>query len=138
MSNSEDLKIKTSDIKNSSFKELSIIKNFIFWVDFIPQGGKQNNAIFARPFNNQNAIPQQLTAEKFLIKSNFHGYGGKSYQCVEVNDQIYLVWIDQISKALWLRILEVQKVVSQNDNEYFLLNTKPRQLTEAIESNFDN
>ena len=48
----------------------------------------------------KNAIPQQLTGDNFYIKSNFHGYGGKSYQCKEVNDQIYLIWIDQISKAL--------------------------------------
>ena len=55
--------------------------------------GLNNNALFARPFNDKNAIPQQLTGENFYIKSNFHGYGGKSYQCIDINDQIYLVWI---------------------------------------------
>ena len=79
-----------------------------------------------------------MTSDNFSIKSNFHGYGGKSYQCIEFNDQIYLVWIDQISKALWLRILKVQQVVSKNDNEFFLSDTKPIQLTEAKESNFDS
>ena len=137
MSNIENLKIKKSDIKNSTFKELSIIKNFIFWVDIISEGKNNNNAIFARPFNDKNAIPQQLTGNNFYIKSNFHGYGGKSYQCIEINNQIYLVWIDQISKALWLRILKVKEEVLENENGYFLCDTKARQLTEPIESNFD-
>ena len=138
MSNEENLKISKSNINNSSFKELSIIKKFIFWVDIVPDGEIYKNAIFTRPFNDRNAIPQQVTGNNFFIKSNFHGYGGKSYQCIEVNDQIYLVWIDQISKALWLRILKVQEIVPENNNEYFLFDIKPRQLTEAMESNFDN
>ena len=137
MSHSENLKIKKSDIKNSSFEELSIIKNFIFWVDIIPNGKTHNNALFARPFNDKKAIPQQLTGDNFYIKSNFPGYGGKSYQCIEVNDQIYLIWIDQISKALWLRIFTVHEIAPGNFNGYFLCDNKPRQLTEAIESNFD-
>ena len=87
MSNSENLKIKQTDIENSSFKELSIIKNFIFWLDSIPSGKTRNNAIFARPFNDKNAIPQQLTGDNFYIKSNFHGYGGKSYQCIRTSSQ---------------------------------------------------
>ena len=45
MSNSENFKKKQSDIKNSSYKELSIIKRFIFWVDIIPDGKTNNNAI---------------------------------------------------------------------------------------------
>ena len=137
MSNAENSKIKNSDINNSSFKELSIIKKFIFWVDTISDGKTNNNAIFARPFNDKNAIPQQLTGDNFYIKSNFHGYGGKSYQCIEVNNQIYLVWIEFISKALWFRILKYQEVVPENDNGYFLCDSKPRQLTEKTESNFD-
>ena len=137
MSNSENLKINKSDIKNLSFKELSIIKKFIFWINIIPDRQKYKNAIFARPFNKKNAIPQQLTDNNFFIKSNFHGYGGNSYQCLEVNEEIYLVWIDQISKALWLQILKDQAVDPKNDNGYFLCDTKPRQLTKAIEGNFD-
>ena len=137
MSKAENLKIKKSDIKNSSFKELSIIKNFIFWVDIIPNGKTHNNAVFARPFNDKNAIPQQLTGDNYYIKSNFHGYGGKSYQCININDQIYLVWIDQLSKALWLLILKAKEIVPENDNRYFLCDNEPKQLTEVIESNFD-
>ena len=108
MSNFDNLKINKSNIKKISFKELSIIKNIIFWVDSISCEQTNKNAIFVRPFNDKNAIPQQLTGDNFYIKSNFHGYGGKSYQCIEVNDQIYIIWIDQLSKALWLQIFKVQ------------------------------
>ncbi len=137
MNDSENLKIKKGDIKNSSFKELSIIKKFIFWVDILPDGKTYNNAIFTRPFNKKNSIPQRLTGDGFYIKSNFHGYGGNSYQCIEVQDKIYLIWIDQISKALWLKILKVQEAFPINGNGYFLCDIKPIQLTESIESNFD-
>ena len=136
MSNAKNLKIKQIDKKNISFKELSLIKNIIFWVDIIPDDQIHKNAIFTRPFNNQNASPQKLTGDNFYIKSNFHGYGGKSYQCIEVHDQIYLIWIDQLSKAIWLKIFRVKDLVSANDNEYLLCDMEPRQLTESIEINF--
>ena len=137
MSNAKNFKIKQSDTKKISFKELSIIKNFIFWVDMIPNEQTQKNAIFARPFNDKNAIPQNLTGDNFYIKSSFHGYGGKSYQCIEVHDQIYLIWIDKLSKAMWLKIFRVQDVLPENDNEYLLCNMEARQLTESFEINFD-
>ena len=50
MSNAKNLKIKQSDIKKISFKELSLIKNMIFWVDTVPEEQTHKNAIFARPF----------------------------------------------------------------------------------------
>ena len=137
MTNTENFKIKQTKINNVSFKELSIIKDLIFWVDILPEGQTYKNAIFVRPFNDKNAIPQQLTGDNFYIKSNFHGYGGKSYQCIEVHDQIYLIWIDQISKALWFQIFKFHELVPKNDNQYFLRDTKAEQLTESIESNFD-
>ncbi len=136
MSNVGNVKIKQSDTKHISFKELSIIKNIIFWVDNVHDERKYKNAIFARPFNDKNAIPQQLTGDNFYIKSNFHGYGGKSYQCIEVHDQIYLILVDQLSKAIWLQILKVKEIVS-NNNEYLLCEQKSRQLNEATEGNFD-
>ena len=100
MSNSDNLNIKEKNIQNISFKELSIIKSIIFWVDIIPLENTTKNAIFARPFNDKNAIPQQLTSDNYHIKSKFHGYGAKSYQCIEVDDQIYLICDDQLSKAM--------------------------------------
>ena len=137
MSNAKNLKINQIDKKKISFKELSLIKNMIFWVDIIPDNQTNKNAIFAKPFNDKNAIPQKLTGDNFYIKSNFHGYGGKSYQCIEVNDQIYLIWVDQLSKAMWLQILRVQEKVPKNDNEYLLCDMEPIQLTESIKTNFD-
>ncbi len=137
MNNAKNLKIKQIDKKNISFKELSLIKNMIFWVDIIPDDQTHKNAIFSKPFNDKNAIPQKLTGDNFYIKSNFHGYGGKSYQCIEVNDQIYLIWVDQLSKAMWLQILRVQEKVPKNQNEYLLCDMEPRQLTESMKINFD-
>ena len=83
MSNVQNLKIHKSNTRKISFKELSLIKNMIFWVDIIPGDQTHKNAIFAKPFNDKNAIPQKLTGDNFYIKSNFHGYGGKSYQCID-------------------------------------------------------
>ena len=138
MSNAENLKIKKKDIKNQSYKELSIIKNIIFWVDSISEGQENKNAIFARPFGDKNARPQQLTEDQFYIKSNFHGYGGKSYQCIEFQEKIYLVWVDQLSKAIWIEIFKVQELMLQNKNEYLVCDTKAKQLTESIDCNFDS
>ena len=137
MSNFDNLKIKKSNIQKISFKELSIIKNIIFWVDSISCEQTNKNAIFVRPFDDKNAIPQQLTGDNFYIKSNFHGYGGKSYQCIEVNDQIYIIWIDQLTKALWLQIFKVQDLIPNYKSEYLSCDNGPRQLTKSIESNFD-
>ena len=86
MRNMQNLKNKQRDIKKTSFKELSLLRNMIFWVDIIPEEQSKRNAIFARPFNEKKATPQKLTGDNFYIKSNFHGYGGKSYQCLEVNN----------------------------------------------------
>ena len=36
MSNVETLKISKSDIQNSSFQELSLVNNLVFWVDNKP------------------------------------------------------------------------------------------------------
>ncbi len=138
MTNAKNSKVNQSDIKNASFKELSFVKNLIFWVDVIPDKQKHKNAIFARPFNNKESIPQQLTGDNFYIKSSFHGYGGRSYKCLEVHDQIYLIWIDQISKALWLKIFNLREKVPKNDKAYLVCGTKPRQLTKVIDGNFDN
>ena len=46
MTNAENFKIKQTKINNISFKELSIIKDFIFWVDILPDAQTYKNAIF--------------------------------------------------------------------------------------------
>ena len=79
MSNHDKLKVRQTESKKISFKELTIIRDTIFWIDVVGEG-QNENAIFARPFNVKEAFPQQLTNKKYNIKNNFHGYGGKSYR----------------------------------------------------------
>ena len=93
MSNDDNLKVRQKVFKKKAFKEFTIISNTIFWIDDVGEVQNQNG-IFARPFNEKNAFPQKLTSEKFYIKNNFHGYGGKSYTCINFKNNIYLIWID--------------------------------------------
>ena len=72
--------------KKPVFNQISFLKNIIFWVDIVKKGEIYIHSIFARPFNQEESKIQKLTGDKFNIKSNFHGYGGKSYQCLEVDD----------------------------------------------------
>ena len=81
MSNDDNLKVRQTDSKKKSFKELTIIRDTIFWIDVVGEG-QNENAIFARPFNDKKGYPQKLTSQKFHIKNKFHGYGGKSYKCI--------------------------------------------------------
>ena len=58
MSNDDQLKLKKTLSKKKDFKELTIIRDIIFWIDEV--GEVQNeNAIFARPFNEKEAFPQK-------------------------------------------------------------------------------
>ena len=81
MSNDHKLKVRQNVSKKIAFKELTIIRDTIFWIDVVGEG-QNENAIFARPFNDKEAFPQKLTSKKYNIKNNFHGYGGKSYKCI--------------------------------------------------------
>ena len=118
MSKNDELKLRSGEVKNIAFKELSIVRNLIFWVDVINNGNNQNHVIFVRPFNKKAAIPQQLTSDVFHIKSNFHGYGGKSYQCIDFKNKFYLLWIDQLTKAIWLQIFESIETVNSFEKQY--------------------
>jgi len=138
MSNDEKLKLKHNELKNKDYRELSIIRNTIFWVANTNDGHNKNNAIFAKPFDQKDAIPQQLTSCKHHIKSNFHGYGGKSYKCVEFKNKIYLIWIDQCSKAIWLQIFVNEQIIEKDINKYLLAIEKPKQLSKSLEANFDS
>ena len=88
-----------------------------------------NNAIFARPFNQKDALPQKLTCNQFNIKSNFHGYGGKSYKCLKFRGQLYLIWIDQLSKAIWFQVFDVGDKKDINEQKYLVSIQEPRQLS---------
>ena len=111
MSNYDKLKVRQNVSKKKAFKELTIIRNIIFWIDIVGEG-QNHNAIFARPFNEKDAFPQKLTSKKYNIKNNFNGYGGKSYKCIDFKNNFFLIWIDQLSKAVWFQIF---KDVGTND-----------------------
>ena len=138
MINDDKLKQKQSKHIKTSFKELSIIRNNIFWLDFVSMGQKINNAIFTRPFNEKNVIPQKLTGDGFHIKSNFHGYGGKSYMCLEFKNQLYVIWIDKYSNAIWFQIYEFLEKKSELENSYLLSVQDAKKLTKSIDANFDS
>ena len=105
MSNDDKLKVRQTESKKNAYKELTIIRDTIFWIDVVGEG-QNENAIFARPFNEKEAFPQNLTSKKYNIKNNFHGYGGKSYKCIYLKNNFYLIWIDQITNAVWFQIFK--------------------------------
>ncbi len=137
MSNDDQLKVRQTVSKKKSFKELTIVRNIIFWVDFV--GEDQNeNAIFARPFNEKEAFPQKLTSKKYNIKNNFHGYGGKSYKCIYLKNNFYLIWIDQITNAVWFQIFKEVASNYRIQKRYLDSVQEPRQLSKSIDGNFDS
>jgi len=136
MSNDDQLKVRQNVAKKKSFKELTIFRDIIFWIDLV--GEDQNeNAIFARPFNEKEAFPQKLTSKKYNIKNNFHGYGGKSYKCIYLKNNFYLIWIDQITKAVWFQIFKEEASTDKNQNKYLVSVQEPNQLSKSIDGNFD-
>jgi len=137
MSNYDKLKNKQTESKKKAFKELTIIGDTIFWIDVIGES-QIENAIFARPFNDKDAFPQKLTNKKFNIKNNFHGYGGKSYKCINFENNFYLIWIDQITKAVWFQIFKEVAPIYRSQNKYLDSVQEPRQLSKSIDGNFDS
>ena len=123
---------KSEDLYKSknSYKELLLLKKLIFWIEPLntQKGGK--NAIFVRPFNKKNSRPQNITVEKFYIKNSFHGYGGMSYKCFEYGENIYIFWIDQLSKSLWSQVFQIN-VLEYTDN-YILPKGNINKLTNSI------
>ena len=132
MSNYDKLKITQTISKEKAFKELTIVRDTIFWIDVVGEG-QHENAIFARPFNVKEAFPQQLTIKKYNIKNNFHGYGGKSYKCINFKNNFYLIWIDQITKAVWLQIFKEAAPTDRSQNKYLVSVQEPRQLSKSID-----
>jgi len=137
MRNDDQLKVRQTVSKKKSFKELTIVRDIIFWIDLVGEGQKEN-AIFARPFNEKEAFPQKLTSKKYNIKNNFHGYGGKSYTCINFKNNIYLIWIDQLTKAVWFQIFKEVASNNRSQNKYLDSVQEPRQLSKSIDGNFDS
>ena len=130
MSNDDKLKVRQTESKKNAFKELTIIRDTIFWIDVVSEG-QNENAIFARPFNVKEAFPQQLTSKKYKIKNNFHGYGGKSYKCIDFKNNFYLIWIDQLTKAVWFQIFKNEASNYRVQNNYLDSVQEPRQLSKS-------
>jgi len=137
MSNVDQLKVRQNVSKKKAFKELTIVGNIVFWIDFVGEG-QNENAIFARPFNEKEAFPQKLTSKKYNIKNNFHGYGGKSYKCINFRNNFYLIWIDQITKAVWFQIFKEAASNDRSQNKYLVSIQEPKQLSKSIDGNFDS
>jgi len=137
MSNDDQLKVRQTVSKKKSFKELTIVRDIIFWIDLVGEG-QNENAIFARPFNEKEAFPQKLTSKKYNIKNNFHGYGGKSYKCIYLKNNFYLIWIDQITNAVWFQIFKEVASNDRSQKRYLDSVQEPRQLSKSIDGNFDS
>ena len=126
MSNDDQLKVRQTISKKKSFKEITIVRDIIFWIDLVGEG-QNENAIFVRPFKEKDAFPQKLTSKKFNIKNNFHGYGGKSYKCINFKNDFYLIWIDQLTKAVWFQIFKEVASNDRSQNKYLDSVQEPRQ-----------
>ena len=138
MNNYKPLKGEEVYKNKKSFNEISLIGNLFFWKESLNISGLKNNAIFVRLFQDSKLEPQQLTNNNFFIKSSFHGYGGRSYQCFKRNNQILLVWIDQLSGSLWAQKYQIN--ISKNNKikfPYLISEQKPWQLTNTSDGNFD-
>ena len=138
MNNYKPLKREEVYKNKKSFNEISLIGNLLFWKEGLHISGLKNNAIFVRPSQDNKLEPQQLTSNNFFIKSSFHGYGGTSYKCIKINNEIFIVWIDQLSRSLWAQKYQIN---ISKDNKikfpYLIANQKPWQLTKPTEGNFD-
>ena len=137
MNNYKKLSILNVYPKAKSYQQVSLIKNFVFWVENISLGVNSRTAIFVRPILQKSVIAQNLTGDGFYVKSNFHGYGGKSYKCIFHKDKFYLIWIDQITKSLWFQIFEIN-TYNSSDTRYLVSSTKPRQLTKSFKCHYDS
>jgi len=137
MSNDDQLKVRQTVSKKKSFKELTIVRDIIFWIDLVGEG-QNENAMFARPFNEKEALPQKLTSKKYNIKNNFHGYGGKSYKCIYLKNNFYLIWIDQITNAVWFQIFKEVASNYRSQKRYLDSVQEPKQLSKSIDGNFDS
>ena len=137
MNNYKKLSIANVYPKVETYQQISLVNNFIFWVGNISSGKNKRNAIFVRPFLKKNLVAQNLIGDGFYLKSNFHGYGGKSYKCFFCKNKLYLIWVDQITNSLWYKIFEIN--ISNEKNTNYLINLKSsKQLTKPLKGNYDS
>ncbi len=134
-----NLKIDISEVfqNNYSKREVYLLKDLLFWLEKVENNGVAGHAVFTRPFNQKNATPQNLTGNDFSLKNYFHGYGGKSYQCIENDGKIHLIWFDQITKSLWMQTFKKSKRDYQQEAIYLNNDKSPIKLTNSINCNFE-
>ena len=133
----EKIKIEYVPKSINSYREISFVNDFVFWLDSINAEGSTRNAVFVKPFNKNSCLPQNLVGDSFSIKSVFHGYGGQSYKVFNLNEIIYLIWIDKITNALWFQTYQINKSHNTGDGNYLILNSFPKQITNSNEGNYD-
>ncbi|MDC3145025.1 prolyl oligopeptidase family serine peptidase, partial [bacterium] len=63
---------------------------------------------------------------------------GKSYKCINFKNNFFLIWIDQISKAIWFQIFKEAGPNYRSQNKYLDSVQEPRQLSKSIDGNFDS
>ncbi len=138
MNNYKGIQIEDVYKQKKYFNEISLISDLLFWKESFQISGKKNNAIFVRPIKSPKLAPQKLTTNEFSINSSFHGYGGKSYQCIQSKNLFYLIWIDQRTGSLWAQ--KYQPNILQNDIikfPYLIAKQEPIRLTKLFTGNFD-
>ena len=63
MSNDDKLKVRQTESKKNAYKELTIIRDTIFWIDVVGEG-QNENAIFARPFKKKRGFSSEINKSK--------------------------------------------------------------------------
>ena len=49
MSNDDQLKVRQTVSKKNSFKELTIVRDIIFWIDLVGEGQNENCLLYTSP-----------------------------------------------------------------------------------------
>ena len=137
MNNYKKLSLEDVYPKFGSYQQISLINNFIFWVRNISIGKNSRNAIYVSPSLSPKIKAQNLIGDNFYLKSNFHGYGGKSYKCFFHDNKFHLIWIDQITNSLWYKIFQIN--IEDDKNTNYLVNViSSQQLTKSSNCNYDS
>ncbi len=138
MINDKELKIEDVYKQKTHFNEVSLVGDLIFWKDNLNISEEKNNALFVRPIKKDEWIPQKLTGDGFFINSSFHGYGGRSYKCIQSKNKIYIIWIDKLTLSIWLQEYQINNYESYLNNSSYLKSiSEPKKLSKELIGNFD-
>ena len=62
----------------------------------------------------------------------------QDYMNINIKNNFYLIWIDQITKAVWFQIFKEAASNYRSQNKYLLSVQEPSQLSKSIHGNFDS